>query len=95
MGPVGNCHVHFVYLSSKWDKWCLGQCKEGGSHPGKERPQEGRAWAKEQSELKLQGVERVKNLESEELGRAVLRLMVPSGAGRKNGCVEHAGGVKN
>lgn len=92
MGPVGNCHVHFVYLLSKWDKWCLGQCKEGGSHPGKERPQEGRAWAKEQSELKLQGAERVKNLESWEGGVTV------NGAfwcWKKKGCMEHAGGVKN
>lgn len=56
--------------------------KKGWSHPGKERPQEGRAWAKEQSELKPQGTERIQSLESEESGRVVVRFMVPSGAGR-------------
>lgn len=66
---MGNCHVRLFasYLADA--EGCLGQCKKGGSHPGKERPPEGRAWAKEQSELKLQGPERVKNLESEESGR--------------------------
>lgn len=77
--------VLFASCLADGTEWCLGQCEKGGSHPGKERPQEGRAWAKEQSEPKLQGAERIKNLESEESGGVVMRLMVPSGTGRQTG----------
>lgn len=77
--------VLFASYLAVGTEWCLGQCKKGQSHPGKERPQKGRACAKEQSELKLQGTERVKNREFEESGRVVLRFMVPSGAGRQTG----------
>lgn len=77
--------VLFASYLADGTEWCLGQCKKGWSHPGKERPQEGRAWAKEQSEQVATGAERVKNLESEGSGRVVLRFMVPSGAGRQTG----------
>lgn len=77
--------ILFASYLTDGTEWCLGQCKKGWSHPGKERPQEGRACAKKQSELKLQGAERVKNLESEESGRVVLRFVVRSGAGRQTG----------
>lgn len=60
----------------------LGQCQRDGSHPGKENPQEVRAWAKEQSEPQLQGGES-KGPRGWSLERIVWRLMVSSGVNKQ------------